>query len=315
MRRSPIPFALPALAGLIAAAALPGLTAAASPSPEPPHDPNTEVWQDQALPPDVPEGRTVDVGFTIWDIARQNLSQVNSAMVRAHPKTGKAKATEATTHSDWAGHVIAPITIPKGGLGRIELGFPATECHDDGTCVELFIPFTWGGVGPPPDAPRSLLVNATIAPPSGPVVVGQPFDVAVDIEPRADWDPNALALPTTVVLIGSQLRGGTSTQTDMRQVDDRHYEASITVNVPGDTVLTVGLEPKPGELQIIDRAALRLQVEGGDAAATPAASRVSGSAAAPLPATDEGPPLVPLALGAVALVAGALVLRRVLADL
>jgi hypothetical protein len=315
MRRSPSLVALPLVAGLLVVAALPVLAADPSPSVEPPHDPNTQVWQDEPLPPDVPEGRTIDVGFTIWDVQRKALSQVNSADVRVHPKTGKAKPTEAKTRSDWSGHVVASITIPKGGLGTIELGFSGQECHDDGTCRTIFLPFAWGGVGPPPEAPRSTLVDATIHPVVGPVVVGQPVDVDVDIAPRVGWDPKQLALPTTVVLIANQLNGAATSQSDMRLVNEGQYTATIILGAPGDTVMTVGFQTGD-ELDPIDRSALRLRVLPADGGATPVPSRAPGGSA-PAPASSGGPdvPVVPIAIGLGVLIAGGYAIRRALADL
>jgi hypothetical protein len=317
MRRSVIPPALLLPAGLLLLCALPALAQSSAPSPSeapPTADPNTQVWQDEPLPPDVPVGRTVDVGFTIWDVARQTLSQVNSADIRVYPKTGKAKPTEGHTHSDWPGHVIAPLTVPEGGLGRVEIGFPAQVCHDDGTCEPLFMPFTFGGVGPPPDAPRSLLVNATIHPVAGPVTVGEAFDVDVDIAPRVAWDPHLLALPTEVVLVANQLNGTSTTQVDLRLVNEGQYTASLTLADAGDTVLSVAYQTG-SQLDPIDRSAQRLRVLGGDAAATPGPTRAPGGSA-PVP-SPTGPdiPFVPIAIGAVILLGGAFVIRRALADL
>lgn len=313
MRRPSVSLALPLVAGLLVVAAGPALAVDPSPSPGPPGDPNTVVWQDVALPPDVPDGRTIDVGFTIWDLSRQTLSEVSSAKVRVHPKTGKAKPTEATTHSDWPGHAIAPITIPTGGLGTIEIGFPAQECHDDGTCVDLFVPFAFGGVGPPPDAPRSSLVLATIHPIVQPIVAGEPFDIDVDIAPKADWDPAALALPKDVIALASRVNGDEIARVDLRVVDDGHYTGTMTVGEGGQVNLLVGFggEPNP---DMIDRSIVRLRVQGGAAEATPAPSR-GGAAPAPVAPAGDGLPIVPIALGAAALLAVALVLRRGLADL
>jgi hypothetical protein len=315
MRRPPISAALLLAAGLLALAA-PALAQSSAPSPaEPPptSDPNTQFWQDEPLPPDVPEGRTVDVGYTMWDVSRQALSQVNAADIRVYPKAGKAKPTEGHTHSDWPGHVIAPLTVPKGGLGRVEIGFPAQVCHDDGTCETLFLPFTFGGVGPPPDAPRSMLVTATIHPVAGPVTVGEAFDVDVDLAPRVGWDPRLLALPTQVVLIANQLNGTSTTQVDLRLVNEGHYTASITLADPGDTVLSVAFQTG-SQLDPIDRSAQRIRVQG-DAAATPAPTRApGGSASSPTPAGPDLP-VIPIVVAAIVILGGGFVIRRTLADL
>src|SRR5215218_1192359 len=74
----------------------------AAPSAEAPGDANIEAWIDFELPPDVPVGRQITVGFTIWDRESHSLSRVGGE-VRVHPKTGKAAATTAPTRSDWPG--------------------------------------------------------------------------------------------------------------------------------------------------------------------------------------------------------------------
>jgi hypothetical protein len=316
-RRSSLPVASLLVGGLLGLAALPALGASAAPaaSNAPLTDPNTELWLDEPLPPDVPEGRTVEVGYTVWDVSRQALSQVNSADIRVYPKAGKAAPTQGHTHADWPGHVIAPLTIPKGGLGRVEIGYPSQECHTDGTCVPVFVPFAFGGVGPPPDAPRSVLVIATIQPIAGPVSVDQAFEVDVDIAPKVAWDARLLALPKQVVLIASQLNGTSTTQVDMRVVNDGQYHASMTLSDGGDTVLTVAFQTGT-ELDPIDRSAQRIQVLGGDAPASPVAS-ATPVGSAPSPVVPAGPdlPIVPIGLGAVLLIGGAYVIRRTFADL
>ena len=191
------------LAAIALAAGRPGSVLAADPSATPsaeaPGDPNVEAWIDVAPPPDLPAGRVVTLGFTIWDKQSHTLSRVGGE-VRVHPKTGKAPPSSAPTHANWPGHLEADVTVPKGGLGRIEVGFSGQACHDDtGTCENVFFPFANGGVGPPEDAPRSVLVDADIAQPPPPVLAGQPIDLTVTIRPRAEW-----AIETLVARLGIQ---------------------------------------------------------------------------------------------------------------
>ena len=275
--------------------------------------PEVQIWQDEALPPDVPEGRTIDVGFTAWDATGGTLFRVGGAQVRVHPKTGKAKPIEAFTRSDWPGHLVAPITIPKGGLGTIEVGFTAQECHDDtGTCSEVFQPFAWGGVGPPPDASRALLVDASIHPPAEPLIAGQPFEVVADVTPRAAWGADALALPTQLVVVARAVRGSEYSLADLNGKPDGPYTGSIVIPRAGDVVLIVGVPRDGADPDLVDASILRVTIEGPNR--EPAATPSKVSATTPLPA-GASIPVVPIALILVALIGGGIVAARVLSDL
>ena len=275
--------------------------------------PDVQIWQDEALPPDVPEGRTIDVGFTAWDATGGTLFRVGGAQVRVHPKTGKAKPIEAFTRTDWPGHLVAPITIPKGGLGTIEVGVTAQECHDDtGKCNDVFMPFAWGGVGPPPDASRALLVEASIRPPAEPLIAGQPFEVVADVTPRAAWGADALALPTQLVVVARAVRGSEYSLADLNGKADGPYSGSIVIPRAGDVVLIVGFPKDGGDPDLVDASIFRVTIEGPNGEVTPAPSRVS--ATAPLPSGDSLP-VVPIALVLVAVIAGGVVVTRALSDL
>ncbi|HET7028917.1 MAG TPA: hypothetical protein VFI34_00270 [Candidatus Limnocylindrales bacterium] len=306
-------------AGFIVLSAVPAGAVAQSAPPTPAdatHDDSIEIWQDEALPPDVPAGRSVDVAFTTWDTRRQTLSELNTADVRVHPAAGKARPTKAQTHSDWPGHLVTTITVPAGGLGPIEIGYPSQTCTGDGTCTPSFVSFTMAGVGPPPQAPRSLLVDATIQPAADPASVDQPFSVQVTIAPRASWDPTSLALPEKVVLIGVQLGGQETTQVDLRAVNDGHYAGAITLPHPGDTTLSVAFQDASNQIDPIDRSTVRFQVAGAGSSEQPAPS-----VAAEGPATTSAAPfwsdlpLLPIVAVLAVLLAASLVVRRAFADL
>ncbi len=317
MRHPSIRPALPLAVGflLLVGGPVRGADPSASPEPSgPPEDSSIQIWQDEPLPPDIPAGRSIEVGFTTWDTRRETLSQVAGADVRVLPATGHAEPTKSTTHSDWPGHIVTTITIPKGGLGRIEIGYPAQECHDDGTCIPIFMPFSWGGVGPPPQAPRSALVIATIHPIVGPVIAGQPFDVDVDVAPKVEWDATALALPKGVVAIASNVHGDLLTSVDLRFVNEGQYTGQMTIAEGGEANVVVGFAGTPSP-DMIDRSIVRLRVTGGDAPATPAPSRGAGPPATAAPASGPDIPIVPIGIGAAGLLAIAFVLRRALADL
>jgi hypothetical protein len=277
--------------------------------------PQIEIWQDQPLPPDVPVGRTLDVGFTAWDATGKTLGRVNGAQVRIHPKTGKAKPIEAFSRSDWPGHLVAPITIPDGGLGTIEIGFTGRECHDDtGTCKDIFAPFQWGGVGPPPDAPRSLLVEASIQPPVEPVLTGVPFDVVAEVTPRADWGADGLALPAQLVLVARAVRGSSFSMADLNAEGDGPYRASMTIPDVGDVVLIVGFPRDGADPDLVEASITRVSVQSGRAAQAASPSARAATTPTTAPAGDSIP-VVPIVLALVVLIAGGVVVTRALADL
>ena len=133
----------------------PALAASAAPS-APTVDTNIEAWLDEPFTPDARAGATIPNGVTLWDRVQMKLAELSDAYVLLHPAKGSAKPTEARARSDWAGHLAFEITVPKGGPGRIELGFEGQTCTEGGGCTTSRFPFADGGVGPPPDAPRTL---------------------------------------------------------------------------------------------------------------------------------------------------------------
>ena len=330
------------LAAIALAAGRPGSVLAADPSATPsaeaPGDPNVEAWIDVAPPPEPvaeedlglvagdahvdelgPLGRVVTLGFTIWDKQSHTLSRVGGE-VRVHPKTGKAPPSSAPTHANWPGHLEADVTVPKGGLGRIEVGFSGQACHDDtGTCENVFFPFANGGVGPPEDAPRSVLVDADIAQPPPPVLAGQPIDLTVTIRPRAEWAIETLGIPNRVVAIARDTAGAGMLASDLEGEPDGIgnfvYTGHLTIPSPGEFGLRVAFPGTSGAADDeIDRAAIRLTVTSGDeaAAATP---KASGRGAVDAPAPTPGPPILPIALAIAAVIGLGLVVRRAFADL
>jgi hypothetical protein len=290
----------------------------ASPSAEAPSDPNIEAWIDFAPPPDVPVGRTITMGFTIWDKESHSLSRVGGE-VRVHPKTGKAPPSTAPTHSNWPGHVEADVTVPKGGLGKIEVGFSGQACHDDtGTCENVFFPFANGGVGPPEDAPRSVLVDADIEQPPPPVVAGQPIDLTVSIRPRAEWPIETLGIPNRLVAIARDTAGAGMLATDLEGkpggAGEFLYTGHLTIPDPGEFGLRVAFPGTSGAADDeIERAAIRLTVTSGDEAPA-ATAKASGRGTVDAPASPQAP-IVPIGLAIAALVGLGLVVRRVFADL
>jgi hypothetical protein len=311
-----------AIAGLLPAAREVALAADPSPSSGPSASPSQPVcpdpfiaWFDQMLPPDVPVGRQIEIGITVWDCTQNGLAHADSAEIRVHPKTGKAAPAIFRSRSDWPGHLVATIEVPKGGLGAIEVGFRGQECHDDGTCKDAFFAFRSGGFGPPPDAPMSLLFDARIVPQPDPIVAGHTFDVDVHLQPKADWDPAALSVPDRIVISAQVVRGDAEWRSDARSVSGPSgpYTGQLTVDQPGDFVLRAGFPGNGAPDQMIDGSVTRITIEpadGGGATQAPAAGVGAGAA------TDTSSiPVLPIAAGVIGLLAVSLVIRRVFADL
>jgi hypothetical protein len=298
----------------LAVAFLPtSVVAAASPSasgapPGPTPDTRFESWLDEPLPPDVPVGRTLTIGLTIWDTAQKQLFDVNTLTVRVEPRTGTARATTTTARSDWPGHLVADITIPKGGLGRIVAGTEDQTCDAAGACQPLFQPFTIGGVGPPPDAPRSMLLTAAVDRIPQPVTAGLPFAVGVAVAPRADWGVDMLGLPDHLVALVQLAAGGDVGKADLTQVGtDLRYSGQVTPTIAGDAVLTVGVPRVGGPEDIIPSSKTPLRIRGGATSPSPTTSDI------PPARSSDVSPIVPVLVG-LAVVIGGLVLVRALRD-
>ena len=270
--------------------------------------PNLEAWVDQAPPPDAPAGSTILVGLTIWDSHQAQLFEMNGLYLKLHPATGKARPTEAVTRSDWPGHLLANVIVPKGGPGNVELVVRDQTCTADGTCGPADLPIHVGGVGPPPDAPLSSLVSAIVHLPAEPAVAGRPMDVVVDVTPRAEWDPSTLGVPDRLVVIATLGRGPDLANTVIRRQNGPNapYRGQITIPEPGDVALVIAFPGHGGADDVIQSATTRVKV---------GASGPSTAPAAIAPPVEDGPSW-PLVGGGLALVVvTGFVIRRVFADL
>jgi len=221
-----------------------------------------EAWLDEPLTPDTPAGQTLPIGMTIWDTDQRELSSVGGIYLKLHPATGRARPTEAETRSDWPGHILANVIVPKGGPGEIEVGVRGRSCTSDGTCKDADFPFAFGGTGPPPAAPRSLLVTARIEPPVEPVVAGRPMDIVVDVAPKAAWDPASLGLPDVLVVIATTGRGPDLASSEIRlgAGPGSPYRGQITIPDPGDIALEIVLPGNGDADDVIPGATSRVTV-------------------------------------------------------
>jgi hypothetical protein len=269
---------------------------------------NIEVWLDQPIPADVPAGESILVGFTIWDNENAPLYPIEGLYVRLHPATGKARPTAAETRSDWPGHILANVIVPKGGPGAMETGISGRACTTDGTCTDTDFPFTFGGVGPPPEAPHSILVEARLRPLVQPVIAGRPVEVAMSLVPRAAWDPATIGLPDRLIVFARNGTGPDLASTEIRRdagpVD--LYRGRITIPDPGDVALMFAIPGSGPEDDVIKSATTRLKVVEADDSSPPAAVADPGQGDVPWPLIGGGAALLLLA---------SLVIRRVFADL
>ncbi len=246
--------------------------------------------------------------MTIWDTMAGQLSTIGGLYLRLHPGTGKALPTEAETRSDWPGHLLANVIVPKGGPGAIETGISGSACTSDGTCKRADFPFTVAGVGPPPDAPRSVLVSARLQPVVPPVIAGRPVEIVMDLALRAAWDPATIGLPDRLIV---SARNGTGP--DLASAEIRRgagpvdlYRGQITIPDAGDVALLFAIPGNGTEDDVIQSATTRVKVVAAIDSGAPAAVADPGQGDVPWPLIGGGAALLLLA---------SLVIRRVFADL
>ena len=182
--------------------------------------PTVETWIDAPpeVPPDAPAGAPVAVGFTLWDVRNRDLFAVNGLVAKLYPAKGKAEPSVAKAIQDSPGHLLANLTVPEGGAGRIEIVTQGEQCTAGGACTTIDIPLRITGTGPPPDAPRSKLVRAQLLPVVGDVVAGRPAPIAVLLTPIGLWDPAALDLPSAIQVVITRVGGGRMGSAQLEQI-------------------------------------------------------------------------------------------------
>jgi hypothetical protein len=258
------------------------------------------VWLDRATRTDARPGSTIAVGLTVWDSQQAQFLVMSGLYLKLHPATGKARPTEAEIiRADWPGHFFANVIVPKGGPGAVEV------VVRDGNAD---LPIHVGGVGPPPTAPLSSLVDSEIRLPSEPAIAGRSMDLAVEVRPRVDWDP-PVSLPDRLIVIATLGRGPELTNTEIRAVfgSPTTFAGPITIPKAGNVTLAFAFPGGTGGADDFFQTTTRVQVGVGEEdAGTP---RV----AAPVP--DGGVPWLLIAGGLALVFAAALVVRRVFADL
>ena len=303
---------------LVAIAALAPSALAASPAPLDPF-PTVETWIDAPpeVPPDAPAGAPVAVGATLWDVRNHDLFPISGLVVKLYPAKGKAKPSVAEATQDSPGHLLANLTVPEGGAGRIEIVTQAEQCTEGGGCSTIDIPLRITGTGPPPDAPRSKLVRAQLLPVVGDVVAGRPAPIAVLLTPIGLWDPAALDLPSAIQVVITRVGGGRMGNAQLEQISPepfQPYQGGIRVPEAGEMALTAALVGPDGTTEPIDGELGRVLVIAGggrpDASPGDVVRPSPGATAAPAAPSasggDDGPPI--LLLGAIAVLAVGLLL-------
>jgi hypothetical protein len=306
------------------AIALSGAAAGASPGPSAnPNvdlgETNVEAWLDVPVPSDVTVGEPYAFGVTMWDATQQTFARFNEGYVRLRPAKGSAKPTIGSALSDWPGHLIGDVVVPRGGPGPIEIGIADHACAGAGSCSGHVFPFKMAGTGPPPNAPRSALIVATIQAPAGSLFAGEPIDLSVSVEPQAGWDLDALGLPNELVAFVSTRSGPDLASATLHDTGERGaspsvtYSGQITIPVPGNMSLQVAIPGNGSEDQVLRGASIRLDVGG---TAIKASSPPAAQGAAPSGVSGDPWSRWPLYAGGLALVlVAAFVIRRVFADL
>jgi hypothetical protein len=289
---------------LLVASSVTNIVVAASPAPSASAEadsgayPNLEAWLDRATRTDARPGSTIAVGLTIWDSQQAQFLVMGGLYLKLHPASGKARPTEAElTRSDWPGHFVANVVVPNGGPGAVEV--VVRDGNRD-------LPIHVGGVGPPPTAPLSSLVAAEVQLPSEPAIAGRPMDLIVDVRTPVEWDP-PVSLPDRLIVIATLGRGPELTNAEIRAVTGSPTTFAGPITIPKAGNVTLAFAFPGGSNGADDFFQATTQVHVGEQAAS------TEGVATPVP--DGGVPW-PLIAGGIALVvAAALVIKRVFADL
>ncbi len=261
---------------------------------------------DAALPTDAPPGTVVTVGWTIAVLEGDTWTDIDPGNVFIR-LVGTDGVTEARATGDGAGHFVARIVVPAGGIGSAWIG-------SDDTCIGPACArtpdqlFTIGGIGAePPIVPANELV-ATIDPFP---LLGPPYtevDVTARLAPRPGVQVAGREMPGSLWIRARDPRTGLATYIEANRIMAWGvYRATLPLPSAGELEIEVGTGSGKGLSQVLARVATPLVV-------APAGARkdAAGDAAASAPAASESVAArsvseAPLALGAVAAAAVVLV--------
>ena len=141
---------------------------------------------DAPLPRDPPAGAVLTIGWTI--ITQDGSGLTGTAIIlRVYPSTGGAKV-DVAAQEDRAGHYIASVTVPIGGIATVGIGIPGESCAGD-VCTPAVEFFT--------------VTDPTGAPIASPPGVQPPSTSTSRTSQRTADDPSSAGL--LVFLVGSVL--------------------------------------------------------------------------------------------------------------
>ena len=262
-----------------------------------------EVWLDRPLPTDVAPGTPVRIGGMLWH-GEARIVLGRPTFVRLVSADPSVAPNQVTPTQDWAGHFVADLVVPAGGIDRLEVGEHATACTEAG-CAPTDLLHYIAGVGPPPGIPLTRIADVTILAPAEGLVEGQPASIDLEVELRSDWAPELVTLPDTLLVRVRPAREPSMVEVEARRSDTEPntYRATVTVAQEGDFLIQATLAPGPGEPPVgpdqTFSAVLRVTVEPAarpEPAPTTPAGRPDGA--------DPGEPaLPPLVVGGLALAA------------
>jgi hypothetical protein len=209
--------------------------------------PGIEVWLDRPLPTDAAPGTLVRIGGMVWH-AEARIPVGRPTFVRLISADPGIEPSQVTPTQDWAGHFVADLLIPAGGIDRLEVGEHGTVCTDTG-CQPMDLLHHVAGVGPPPDIPLTRIADVTILAPAEGLVAGQPATIELEVELRTDWAPELVTLPDALVVRVRPAREPSMLEVEARPSgpESRTYRATVTIAEEGDFLLQATLAAGPGE--------------------------------------------------------------------
>ena len=308
MQPARLPRALVA-AGLLFAMAWPALAA----SPTPPGGPTPAVspeetpdfrpgdaWLDAALPKDAAAGSELTIGAFLWSGGGDAVTHI-TPVFRLHPAQGTAKPTTGNGIPDWAGHYVARVKVPVGGVGRLEIGFPTVFCSDT-ACFDQEFLFTIHDAGPPVNVPLPAITTATLMLASPTIESRQRMVMDILVEPNVDWPGPALAMPDQLIVQVRVRQGPIVTEVPATRPRPgvAEYRAQVSLIEPGLYVAQLAIAPSATGSELFTTALAAIEVTAPAATPTPP----TGSEAGGLPEWW------PLAAGGAGLILAAFLILR-----
>lgn len=162
------------------------------------------VTLDASLPANPEPGSEITVGWTVETLGENGTREpfnADSMFVRVTPPTGEPVEVVGTQGP--AGHYVATVTVPPGGIEAVALGLRGESCTA-GTCQPSDIMFTIDDSAMPVFEPAPpATVTDGVAAPEAPAATTSPANVGGGPLP---WAVVGLALATAILLAMIALR-------------------------------------------------------------------------------------------------------------